>query len=190
VRAPSPKAVAAVPPAPTTPAVNRAAPDVSEAAPAPAEPIAVPAPSPSPTVIVDGVSVLVGRWTGQVRQKKNPFIRRELERSVRTECKRLQSPSRVFCRNDWGIIEDWLVVRHDPTTDRYWYEDSDGLKGESAGGAERVVYEGKRVFEGKNVAWRLTHLTRGPDAFALQLEWSRDPGAWHTIYEASFQRSP
>jgi hypothetical protein len=168
-------------------------PDASAAAPIVEPEAAMPSLAPSPTpaavAIVDGVTYLVGRWSGQVRQTKNPFIRRDLVRPVRTECRRLSEPWRVFCRNDWGIIEDWVVMRHDPAADRYWYEDSDGLRA-SAQGGDRIVYEGSRVFEGRTVLWRLTCLRQGEDAFALRMEWSRKPAAWHTIYEASFRRSP
>jgi hypothetical protein len=123
-----------------------------------------------------------------VRQKKNPFIHRELERSVSTECKRLSDPPRVFCRNDWGIVEDWLVVRHDPFVNRYWYEDSEGQKGSSGAGGDTFVYHGTRVFEGRSVSWRLTHVNRGPDSFEIRMDWSRDAREWHTIYDATFER--
>jgi hypothetical protein len=125
-----------------------------------------------------------------VRQRKNPFIHRELEHAVRTECKRLDGPPRVLCRSDWGILEDWLVVRKDPDTSLYLYEDSDGMKARGTRDGDRIVYEGDRLFDGRNVAWRLTHLSRGRDAFALEMRWSRDARDWHTVYEAAFERSP
>lgn len=160
-----------------------------------AEPsLVAPAPPPPDSATpatdgtVDGVSFLVGRWKGTVRQKKNPFIRRELERSVSTECKRLSDPPRVFCRNDWGIVEDWLVVRHDPFANRFWYEDSEGQKGFAVSGSDSLVYHGTRVFEGRTVSWRLTHVSRGLDSFEIRMDWSRDAREWHTIYDATFGR--
>jgi serine/threonine protein kinase len=157
------------------------------AAPAPPPPVSA---APAADATVDGVSFLIGRWKGTVRHRKNPFIRRELERSVNTECKRLSDPSRVFCRNDWGIVDDWLVVRHDPYANRYWYEDSEGQKGSASAEGDALVYHGTRAFEGRSVSWRLTHVNRGPDSFEIQMDWSRDAREWHTIYDASFGRLP
>jgi hypothetical protein len=153
-------------------------------------PSLTPPPTPTPGPVTDGVAFLVGRWSGRVRQKKNPFIRRELDRPVSTECKRLHEPSRVFCRNDWGIIEDWVVMRHDLDSNLYWYEDSDGLRASASPGDQKVVYQGSRAFQGRTVSWRLTCLLQGPDAFAFEMQWSRDPASWHTIYDASFKRGP
>jgi hypothetical protein len=174
----------------------------SPLAPTPAK-AATPTPAPSPTetmptappgrvdeAVTDDLSFLIGRWNGTVRQRKNPFIRRELERPVTTECRRLLDPTRIFCRNDWGIIEDWMVVRHDAKSTSYLYEDSDGQKGVAALGRDEIVYRGSRVFDGRAVSWRLTHHSRGRDAFDLRMDWSRDSEAWHTIYEADFRRAP
>jgi serine/threonine protein kinase len=158
----------------------------------PATPTLAPSPSalPSPDPSADGVSFLIGGWKGLVRQKKNPFIHRELERAVRTECKQLYGPRRVFCRNNWGIIEDWLVVRHDVSTNEYFYEDSDGLTGSGRARDDTIIYQGTRSFDGRSLAWRMTHHTRGPDAFELSMEWSRDSRDWYTIYDAAFHRNP
>jgi serine/threonine-protein kinase len=159
-------------------------------APLPTETMPATPPARADETLTDDFSFLIGRWKGTVRQRKNPFIHRELERPVSTECRRLLDPPRVFCKNDWGIIEDWMVVRHDAKSSSYLYEDSDGQRGVAAPGGDEIVYRGSRVFDGRAVSWRLTHHARGPDSFDLRMDWSRDSEAWHTIYEADFRRAP
>ena len=153
-------------------------------------PALLPPAAPPSAVDADGVSFLIGRWKGLVRQKRNPFIHRQTEPPVTTESKQLSEPRRVFCRSNWGIIEDWLVVRHDLPTNQYWYEDSEGLKGVASPGGDRIVYEGNRTFDGHSLRWRLTNQARGADAFDLSMEWSENSKDWHTIYEAAFRRNP
>jgi serine/threonine protein kinase len=185
------------PPSQALPASEAAVP-LSAGSATPVQPLGEPSPLPAPSSsaipvrepLQDGVSFLVGRWKGRVRQMKNPFIHREIERSVSTECRRLDDPRRVFCRSDWGILEDWLVVRHDVQANKYLYEDSDGLRGEARAGGDKIVYAGNRTFDGRSIAWRLTHQARGLEAFEITMEWSRDSKDWFTIYDAAFHRSP
>jgi tRNA A-37 threonylcarbamoyl transferase component Bud32 len=176
---------------PAEPAMPKAPDPVASSSPSAPDPVPPP-PASAPTTaaadMADGVSFLVGQWTGHVLQRKNPFSRRELERSVKTECRRLPDPSRVFCRNDWGIIEDWVAIRHDPPKDRYLYEDSDGLKALGIANGAEMVYEGTLKFKGETLSWRLTCIRRGRDSFTLQMQWSRDSTAWYTIYDAAYQR--